>query len=135
MYSKKLQIESRVLGDLAINHVIPAAITYQRLLLDNAYKIKQLFDTEAAKIIGSEDLVTIEKIALHLSDIKKLVEEMTKERHIANRKPTERDKAIAYHDCVAPLMEKIRLHIDALELMVDNEIWPLPKYRELLFIR
>ena len=135
MYSKKLQIESRVLGDLAINHIIPAAITYQRLLLDNVYKVKELFDGDTAKKIGGQDMVSIEKIAGHLNDIKFLVEKMIKERHGANRKPTERDKAIAYHDAVAPLMEEIRKHIDALELMVDNEIWPLPKYRELLFIR
>ena len=70
-----------------------------------------------------------------MAAIKSGVEEMVKERHIANRKPNEREKAIAYHDKVFPLMEKIREHIDSLELMVDNEIWPLPKYRELLFIR
>ncbi len=135
MYSKKLQIESRVLGDLAINHIIPAAITYQRLLLDNVYKIKQLFDEDTARKIGGQDLVSIEKMAHHMSEIKALVEKMVTARRIANRKPTERDKAIAYHDTVAPLLEEIRTHIDALELMVDNEIWPLPKYRELLFIR
>ncbi|MBD5357109.1 MAG: glutamine synthetase type III [Bacteroides sp.] len=135
IYSKKLQIESRVLGDLAVNHIIPAAITYQRLLLDSVYKVKELFDTETARKIGGQDMVSIEKIADHLSAIKELVEKMTANRHIANRKPNEREKAIAYHDTVAPLMEQIRVHIDALELMVDNEIWPLPKYRELLFIR
>ncbi|MDE6077707.1 MAG: glutamine synthetase III [Muribaculaceae bacterium] len=135
MYSKKLQIESRVLGDLAINHIIPAAISYQRLLLDNVYKVKELFDGDTAKKIGGQDMASIEKIAGHLNDIKFLVEKMIKERHLANRKSSERDKAIAYHDNVAPLMENIRMHIDALELMVDNEIWPLPKYRELLFIR
>lgn len=135
MYSKKLQIESRVLGDLAINHIIPAAITYQRLLLDSVYKVKELFDAETAHKIGGQDMVSIENIADHLSAIKDLVEKMVSNRHVANRKPNEREKAIAYHDTVAPLMEEIRVHIDALELMVDNEIWPLPKYRELLFIR
>ncbi len=135
MYSKKLQIESRVLGDLAINHIIPAAISYQRLLLDNVYKIKALFDDQAAQKIGGGDLDSIEKISGHMRDIKALVERMVAERHVANRKPNEREKAIAYHDKVAPLMEEIRTHIDSLELMVDNEIWPLPKYRELLFIR
>lgn len=135
MYSKKLQIESRVLGDLAINHIIPAAITYQRLLLDNVYKIKQLFDEDTARKIGGQDLVSIENIAYHMSEIKALVERMISARHVANRMQSEREKAISYHDCVAPLLEEIRTHIDALELMVDNEIWPLPKYRELLFIR
>lgn len=135
MYSKKLQIESRVLGDLAINHIIPAAITYQRLLLDNVYKIKQLFDEDTARKIGGQDLASIENIADHMSEIKVLVERMISARHVANRMQSEREKAISYHDCVAPLLEEIRTHIDALELMVDNEIWPLPKYRELLFIR
>lgn len=135
MYSKKLQIESRVLGDLAINHIIPAAITYQRLLLDNVYKIKQLFDEDTARKIGGQDLASIENMADHMSEIKALVERMISARHVANRMQSEREKAISYHDCVAPLLEEIRTHIDALELMVDNEIWPLPKYRELLFIR
>ncbi len=135
MYSKKLQIESRVLGDLAINHIIPASVRYQRLLLDNVFKIKQLFDSDTARRIGGADMASIEEIAAHATRIKELVERMVSCRHRANRMPSERDKAIAYHDTVAPLMEDIRSHIDALELMVDNEIWPLPKYRELLFIR
>lgn len=135
MYSKKLQIESRVLGDLAVNHIIPAAISYQRLLLDNVYKMKSLFSDDNVKKIGGLDMVSIEKIADHLNAINHLVEEMVNERHKANRKESERSKAIAYHDSVAPLMEEIRSHIDELELMVDNEIWPLPKYREILFIR
>lgn len=135
MYSKKLQIESRVLGDLAINHIIPAAIRYQRLLLDNVYKIKALFDGGTAERIGGGDMRTIESIAYHTANIKSLVDRMTDNRHRANRMPSERDKAIAYHDNVAPCMDDIRMHIDSLELMVDNEIWPLPKYREMLFIR
>ena len=135
MYSKKLQIESRVLGDLAINHIIPAAVRYQSLLLDNVYKISQLFKGDKANRIAAQDLANIEQISDNMAAIKTGVEEMVKERHIANRKSNEREKAIAYHDKVFPLMEAIRKHIDSLELMVDNEIWPLPKYRELLFIR
>ena len=135
MYSKKLQIESRVLGDLAINHIIPAAVRYQSTLLDSVYKISQLFKGDKANRIAAQDLSNIEQISDNMAAIKSGVEEMVKERHIANRKPNEREKAIAYHDKVFPLMEKIREHIDSLELMVDNEIWPLPKYRELLFIR
>lgn len=135
MYTKKVQIESRVLGDLAINHIIPAAVTYERLLLDNLYKINQLFDESKADEIGKSDLVTVEKIAHHVNSVKNLVAEMTEMRKKSNAIENQRDKAIAYHDKVAPLMEKIRYHIDHLELMVDNEIWPLPKYRELLFIR
>ncbi|MCH5238075.1 MAG: glutamine synthetase III [Muribaculaceae bacterium] len=135
MYTKKVQIESRVLGDLAINHVIPAAINYERVLLDNLYKINRLFDSEKAKEIGNADLNTVENISRHVNEVKKLVAEMIDNRRNANALEVQRDKAIAYHDRVAPLMEKIRYHIDHLELMVDNEIWPLPKYRELLFIR
>ncbi|MBD5289720.1 MAG: glutamine synthetase type III [Bacteroides sp.] len=135
MYSKKLQIESRVLGDLAINHIIPAATRYESLLLDNVYKIKELFKGEKADKIARQEMAAIEQMADHMAAIKSGVETMVEHRHKANRKKTEREKAIAYHDTVAPVMEEIRQHIDALELMVDNEIWPLPKYRELLFIR
>ncbi len=135
MYSKKIQIESRVLGDLAINHVIPAATRYESLLLDNVYKVKELFKGDKADKIARQDMAAIEAMADHMAAIKSGVDNMVEARHIANRKPTERDKAIAYHDLVMPVMEEIRTHIDALELMVDNEIWPLPKYREMLFIR
>lgn len=135
MYSKKLQIESRVLGDLAINHILPAAIRYQNLLLDNVYKVAQLFKGESAENIAALDKAQIEDMARRMQAIKSGVDRMVEARHIANRKHDERSKAIAYHDTVAPEMEKIRENIDALELMVDNEIWPLPKYRELLFIR
>ena len=135
MYSKKIQIESRVLGDLAINHIIPAARSYQNLLLNNLLKINQLFSPEQASEIGSSDKKSIEKISSHILAINNEVEEMINCRKNANRQKTERAKAIAYHDTVVPLIESIRDHIDHLELMVDNEIWPLPKYREMLFIR
>ncbi len=135
MYTKKIQIESRVLGDLAINHIIPAAIRYQSLLLDNVYKIKQLFKGDRSDRIASQDLASIESISEHISEIKSGVASMVDARRKANKIESEREKSIAYHDEVAPKMETIRYHIDKLELMVDNEIWPLPKYRELLFIR
>ena len=135
MYSKKIQIEARVLGDLAINHIIPAATRYQSLLLDNVYKIKQLFKGDKADKIARQDMLSIEEIADNMAAIKSNVELMVNARRKANHMPDERSKAIAYHDDVFPLMEKIRKSIDDLELMVDNEIWPLPKYRELLFIR
>lgn len=135
MYSKKVQIESRVLGDLAINHIIPAATRYQSLLLDNVYKIKSLFAGEKMDKIAAHDFAAIEQMSDHISKIRNGVEDMVAKRHVANRKPNERSKAIAYHDDIVPAMEEIRKSIDALELMVDNEIWPLPKYRELLFIR
>lgn len=135
MFTKKVQIESRVLGDLAINHIIPAAVRYQSLLLDNVYKIQQLFKGSKADAISAQDLANIEAISDHISAIKSGVENMVNARKRANKIESEREKAIAYHDDVAPYMEEIRRHIDKLELMVDNEIWPLPKYRELLFIR
>lgn len=134
-YSKKIQIESRVLGDLAINHIIPAAVRYQSTLLDNVYKIKQLFSGDKADTIAAIDMDNIEQISENIAAIKTKVKEMVEVRHKANRMPSERDKAIAYHDDVMPKIDEIRTHIDNLELMVDNEIWPLPKYRELLFIR
>ena len=135
MYTKKIQIESRVLGDLAINHVIPAAVRYQTLLLDNVYKIKELFQGEKSDRISAQNLQTIESISDHISAVKSGVDAMVDARRIANKITSEREKAIAYHDTVAPRMEEIRYHIDKLELMVDNEIWTLPKYREMLFIR
>lgn len=136
MYTKKIQIEARVLGDLAINHIIPVATRYQSILVDNLVKIKHLFsDEKKAEKIVAQDMVTIEKISDHMSIIKEEVDKMVQARKKANRIENEREKAIAYHDTVAPCMEVIRYHIDKLELMVDNEMWPLPKYRELLFIR
>jgi len=135
MFTKKIQIESRVLGDLAINHIIPAAVRYQSLLLDNVYKIQQLFKGSKADSISAQDLANIEAISDHISAIKSGVENMVNARKHANRIESEREKVISYHDDVAPFMEEIRRHIDKLELMVDNEIWPLPKYRELLLIR
>lgn len=135
MYTKKVQIEARVLGDLAINHIIPVATRYQSILVDNLVKIKSLFPADKMERIAAQDMLTIEKIADHMSIIKDEVGKMVQARKTANRITDEREKAIAYHDNVAPSMDVIRYHIDKLELMVDNEMWPLPKYRELLFIR
>lgn len=135
LYTKKIQIEARVLGDLAINHIIPVATRYQSVLIDNVFKIKNLFPTEKSEIIANQDMEEIEKIASHMMVIKEEVAAMIDARKVANKIEDEREKAIAYHDNVAPYMESIRYHIDKLELMVDNEMWPLPKYRELLFIR
>ncbi len=135
MYTKKIQIEARVLGDLAINHVIPVATRYQSILVDNLVKIKSLFTEQKASKIIAQDLSTIEKISEHMSVIKEATDKMVEARKVANRITSEREKAIAYHDSVVPSMEVIRYHIDKLELLVDNEMWPLPKYRELLFIR
>ncbi len=134
MYTKKVQIEARVLGDLAINHVIPVATQYQSILLDNVLKMRQVFGIDRTDLTASVT-DSIEKLTQHIAVIKEEVERMVNARKKANRIESEREKAIAYHDEVLPCMEKIRYHIDKLELMVDNEMWPLPKYRELLFIR
>ena len=135
MYAKKIQIEARVLGDLAINHILPVAILYQSRLLDNVKKICDVFPADKAQDLAQNELATIEKIAQHVKTIKNEVNEMIDARRLSNRITDERKKAIAYHDTVLPHMDVIRYHIDKLELMVDNEMWPLPKYRELLFIR
>lgn len=135
MYTKKVQIEARVLGDLALNHILPVATRYQSILLDNVYKIKNLFPKDKGDKIANQDMIMIEDMAEHICFIKEMVGEMVDARKKANIIESEREKAIAYHDNVVPLMDKIRYHIDKLELMVDNEMWPLPKYRELLFIR
>lgn len=134
-YTKKIQIEARVLGDLAMNHIIPVSSRYQGLLLDNVYKVKQLFDAVKMQQIAKQDLEIIEKIAHHSSNISEKVRQMVDARKVANKIEDERTKAVAYHDTVAPLLETIRYHIDKLELIVDDEMWTLPKYRELLFIR
>lgn len=134
-YTKKVQIESRCFGDMALNHVIPVATKYQSMLLDNVYKIKSLFPHEKGEKIAAQDMAMIENMAEHMQFIKDKVQEMIEARKVANRIENEREKAIAYHDTVVPYLESIRYHIDKLELMVDDEMWPLPKYRELLFIR
>ena len=135
IYTKKIQIEARVLGDLAINHVIPVATKYQSILLDNVYKIKTLFPQEKFETIATSELQMIEKIADHMMIIREKVQQMVDARKVANKIECMRTKAIAYHDTVFPLLDEIRYHIDKLELMIDDEMWPLPKYRELLFIR
>ncbi|MDH6342027.1 glutamine synthetase [Parabacteroides sp. PFB2-12] len=134
-YTKKIQIEARVLGDLALNHIIPVATRYQGLLLDNVSKIFALYDKEKAAKIASQDLLIIEDIADHLNFIKKKVDEMVEARKQANKIEDEREKALVYCEKIAPYFDEIRYHIDKLELTVDNEMWTLPKYRELLFIR
>ena len=134
-YTKKIQIEARVLGDLVMNHVVPVAIEYQSKLIDNVYKMKQIFPTEEAEKLSAENMAIIRKIAEHTSYIKEHVDTMVEARKVANKIVDERMKAIAYHDRIAPMLEQIRYHIDKLELIVDDQMWTLPKYRELLFVR
>ncbi|WP_455644072.1 glutamine synthetase III family protein [Parabacteroides sp.] len=134
-YTKKIQIEARVLGDLAMNHIIPTATRYQTSLIDNVYKMKDLFPADKSSILSSRNLEIIEDIANRTNFIKEKVDEMVEARKVANKIGSEREKAIAYHDNIVPMLEAIRYHIDKLELVVDDQIWTLPKYRELLFIR
>ncbi len=135
MYTKKIQIEARVLGDLAMNHIIPVATEYQSKLIDNVYKMKSLFPTDKAEKLSCENIKLIEEIAERTIFITEHVNKMVEMRKVVNKIECEREKAIAYHDKIAPMLEEIRYHIDKLELIVDNQMWPLPKYRELLFIR
>ena len=135
MYTKKVQIEARVLGDLAINHVVPVAMRYQSVLVDSVLSLRKLFVGEKGEKMSEQDVATIESIASHVSKTRDEVAKMIDARKVANKIESEREKAIAYHDTVVPCMERIREYLDDLELMVDNEMWPLPKYRELLFIR
>lgn len=134
-YIKKIQIEARVLGDLALNHIIPVATRYQSLLLDNVYKINSVFNKEKAEKISKLDLALIEEISEHISSIKTNVDDMVEARKKANILIHEKVKATAYHDEVLPYFDIIRYHVDKLEMIVDDEMWTLPKYRELLFIR
>lgn len=135
IYTKKIQIESRVLGDLSLNHIIPVAIRYQTSLLDNVTKLKGLYSEQEFKVMAAEPLRLIQSISKHINAINAKVHEMTDARKAANSMVDSRDMAIAYHDKVVPFLDEIRYHIDKLEIIVDNQIWPLPKYRELLFIR
>ncbi len=135
MYTKKIQIEARLLGDLSINHIIPAASRYQALLLEKVSNIKNVMPADKFEQIAKSDLDAICAISEHVNIVREHVENMVEQRKIANIIEDEREKAIAYHDNVVPEFEIIRRHIDRMELIVDNEIWPLPKYREMLFIR
>ena len=132
-YTKKVQIEARVLGDLALNHIIPIATRYQSSLLDNVIKMETVLGKEEGDRYSEENIFTIKAIAGSVSDIRKMVAELVERRKVANAIENVRAKAIAYHDSVAPMLERIRTCIDEIELMVDDELWALPKYRELLF--
>ena len=134
-YTKKIQIEARVLGDLSMNHIIPVATSYQSQLLRNVERMASVFPTEKAKELNARNLKIIEEIAERTSAIETGVEELVNARKVANKIEDEHEKAIAYHDTIAPRLDTIRYQIDKLELIVDDALWPLPKYRELLFIR
>jgi glutamine synthetase len=134
-YTKKIQIEARVLGDLSLNHIIPVAVHYQTRLAKNVGSMIEVFGKEEANALTARSIKIIKEIAERTQAIETKVEELVDARKVANRIDSEREKAIAYHDTVEPKMDEIRYHIDKLELIVADELWTLPKYRELLFIR
>ncbi|MCQ2199656.1 MAG: glutamine synthetase III [Paludibacteraceae bacterium] len=134
IYTKKIQIEARVLGDLAINNVIPMATHYQSLLLDNLYKMSQIYGKDEALKLSKTNSDLVKEISERVAKIKSYTEEMIEARKVANKIDSERSKAVAYHDTVIPFFDKIRYEIDKLEMIVDDELWTLPKYREMLFI-
>lgn len=134
-FTKKVQIEARVLGDLAINHIVPTAITYMTTLIDNVKGLKEIFSEAEFERLAEARKELIVTISDHISNIKRLVNEMIEARKKANIIEDTYQKALAYESEVKPFLDNIRYHIDKLELIVDNEIWPLPKYRELLFTR
>lgn len=134
-YAKKIQIESRVLGDLAINHIVPTAMEYESRLLANVRRLKEVFPENEYRKMAAERLELIREIESHITAIKVNVHEMTEARKKSNVIPGAYDRALTYEKRVVPFLEGIRYHVDKLELSVDNNLWPLPKYRELLFIR
>jgi len=131
-YTKKIQIEARVLGDLSINHIVPTAVKYQNRLVQNVLGLKQIYGDEYTQLAGNR-IELIKEISDHVTAIKNGVNEMVDARKVANKMEDEKEKSKAYSKKVFPFLDKIRYHIDKLELIVDDEIWPLPKYRELLF--
>ncbi|MBC8486675.1 MAG: glutamine synthetase type III, partial [Bacteroidetes bacterium] len=134
-YTRKIQIESRVLGDLAKNHIIPIAIRYQNTLIENVRGLKEVLDSKTFVKLSRNQMQTIKEISEHVEEIKDNVALMLEERKKANRIEDTEEQALAYNQNVFPYLDEIRQHVDKLELMVDDELWPLPKYRELLFIK
>ena len=132
-YTKKIQIESRVLGDLAINHIVPIAVAYQNRLLENLRGLKEIFTEEEYAEMSQDRKDLVREISHRVTAIKILVREMTEARKVANHLESQEEKAFSYEKNVSPYLESIRDHIDHLEMEIDDEIWPLPKYRELLF--
>ena len=134
-YTKKIQIEARVMGDLSMNHIIPVATHYQSQLAKNVEGMMEIFGAEEGKALTARNMKIIREIAERTEKIERFVEELVSARKVANKIESEHDKAIAYHDTVEPKMADIRYQIDKLELIVADVLWTLPKYRELLFIR
>jgi len=134
-YTKRIQIEARVMGDLTMNHIIPVCTHYQSQLAKNVQSMYAIFQANRADELTSRNKKLIEEIAQRTQRIETGVEELVNARKVANRIENCRERAVAYHDTVAPKLETIRYEIDKLELIVSDELWTLPKYRELLFIK
>lgn len=132
-YTKKIQIESRVMGDLAINHIIPTAIQYQSMLVNNVRGLKEILEGKDYKKASAQQIDRILEISDRIRSIRQNVESMVEARKNANALDSEKEKALAYNKLVLPFFEPIRHEVDKLELMVSDELWPLPKYREMLF--
>ena len=136
IYSKKIEIEARVLADLTANHILPVSTRYQSILLDNVSKMKEIFtDKKDFEQVAAGEIQIIKDIAMHTSEARALSVAMEEECDRFNEIDSQREKAIKFHDVIVPYLEAIRKHVDALEMIVDDDMWPLPKYRELLFIR
>ena len=134
-YIKKIQIESRIIGDLSHNHIIPTAIRYQNTLVENVKGLKEVLDNKTFVKLSNSQMQNIKEISEHISIVRQLVAEMVEKRKKANKIEETADRAAMYNEEILPFFEKIRYHVDKLELLVDDELWPLPKYRELLFIK
>ena len=134
-YVKRVQIEARVIGDLSMNHIIPVSTHYQSQLIRNVQSMKAVFTAEKAERLSTRNMKLIEEIAVCTESIETLVDELIESRRVANRIESIHERAIAYHDTVEPKMQAIRKEIDSLEMIVEDGLWTLPKYRELLFIR
>ena len=135
MYSKKIEIEARVLADLTANHILPVSTRYQSILLDNVAKMKEIFSAAEYKKVSAAETQIIKDIATHTSEARELAIEMERECDAILEMKSQRERAVAFHDRIVPYLLKVREHVDALEMIVDDDMWPLPKYRELLFIR
>jgi glutamine synthetase len=134
-YVKTVQIEARVMGDLSMNHIIPVSTHYQSQLIKNVQGMKDVFDKAEAERLSARNMKLIKEIAERTERIERLVDELTEARRIANRIYNIHERAMSYHDTVCPKMDAIRYEIDHLEMIVEDGLWSLPKYRELLFIR
>jgi glutamine synthetase len=135
IYLKKLQIEARVLGDLTVNHIIPTAIKFQNSLIQNVLGIKEIFGPDEYKVMSERQLIAIKKISGYIEQLREDFHSLVEARKEANVIESYSERAQAYSSTVLPFMEKMRVVADKLEMVVDDELWPLPKYRELMFWR